>query len=104
MVAKTVQDALEQRFAELQGHITLLDVATPVTNTRYCNVYKGAFMSFALTSQNEKIYHRGRVQGVDNLYLAGQWLQAPGGLPNAVVTGKFAVQRMLKDHKELRKK
>lgn len=104
LVAKTVQDALEQRFAELQGHITLLDVATPVTNTRYCNVYKGAFMSFALTSQNEKIYHRGRIQGVDNLYLAGQWLQAPGGLPNAVVTGKFAVQRMLKDHKELRKK
>lgn len=103
VVAKSVQNALEKRFAELVGHIDLLDIATPVTNTRYCNVYKGAFMSFALTPHNEKIYHRGRVKGVDNLYLAGQWLQAPGGLPNAVVTGKFAIQRLLKDHKELRK-
>lgn len=103
IVATIVQKALEKRFAELQGHISLLDVATPVTNTRYCNVYKGAFMSFALTPQNEKIAHKGRVRGVGNLYLAGQWLQAPGGLPNAVVTGKFAIQRLLKDHKELQK-
>ncbi len=103
LVAQGVQNALESRFSELLGHLSLLDVATPITNSRYCNVYKGAFMSFALTSQNEKIYHRGRVKGVDNVYLAGQWLQAPGGLPNAVVTGKFAIQRLLKDHRELRK-
>ena len=43
----------------------------------------------------------GRRRGLRNVYLAGQWLQAPGGLPNAAVTGKFAIQRLLHDHKEL---
>lgn len=98
-VAEAIEECIIRRFPELKGHISLLDIATPATNTRYCNTYKGAFMSFALTPENEKLYHRGRVQGTDNVYLAGQWLQAPGGLPNAVVTGKFAIQRLLKDHK-----
>lgn len=99
LVAQAIEESIVKRFPQLEGHLSLLDICTPATNARYCNTYKGAFMSFALTPENEKLYHRGRVQGTDNLYLAGQWLQAPGGLPNAAVTGKFAIQRLLKDHK-----
>ena len=35
----------------------------------------------------------------DDLYIAGQWVMSPGGLPIAVVSGKFAVQRILKREK-----
>ena len=38
----------------------------------------------------------GIVKGVNNLFLAGQWLMAPGGITVALVTGKYAVQRILK--------
>ena len=60
-------------------------------------------MSFSLTPYNKKVTHNGRLRGLRNVYLAGQWLQAPGGLPNAAVTGKFAIQRLLHDHKAILK-
>lgn len=60
-------------------------------------------MSFSLTPYNKKVTHDGRLRGLRNVYLAGQWLQAPGGLPNAAVTGKFAIQRLLHDHKAILK-
>lgn len=34
--------------------------------------------------------------GSNNLFIAGQWIMSPGGLPVAVVSGKFAVQRIMK--------
>ena len=38
----------------------------------------------------------GKIRGIDNLYIAGQWIMSPGGLPIAAVSGKFAIQRILK--------
>lgn len=98
-IAQHVISELEKQFPAFSGKLHILDVATPVTNTRFCHVYKGAYMSFALTPYNTKINHPGRLPHLKNLYLAGQWLQAPGGLPNAAVTGKFAVQRICKDYR-----
>ena len=98
-VADAVAEALEATFPELTDSLTLLDVCTPATNERYCHAYRGAYMSFILTPYNEKNSHNGRVKGLRNVYLAGQWLQAPGGLPNAAATGKFAIQRLVHDAK-----
>ena len=33
---------------------------------------------------------KGKLKGVKNLYIASQWIMAPGGLPVAVKAGKFA--------------
>lgn len=101
IVAQSVEDCLVRTFPELADSLTVLDVCTPATNHRFCNAYQGAYMSFALTPYNEKVTHDGRLRGLKNVYLAGQWLQAPGGLPNAAVTGKFAIQRLLHDHKSI---
>jgi hypothetical protein len=57
-------------------------------------------MGFIQTNLVKKEVHSGVLPGLDNLFLAGQWLQTPGGLPNALVTGRFAVQRLLK-HKNM---
>jgi hypothetical protein len=53
-------------------------------------------MSFILTPYAPKKSHKGRIKGLSNLYLSGQWLQPPGGLPNAAVTGRFTIQRLCK--------
>ena len=100
ILAQAVAECLTRTFPELQDCLTILDVCTPATNHRFCNAYQGAYMSFSLTPYNKKVTHDGRLRGLRNVYLAGQWLQAPGGLPNAAVTGKFAIQRLLHDHKE----
>jgi phytoene desaturase len=98
-LADKVIAAIEARFPELQGKISLLDAATPLTYERYCGAYQGAWMSFALLPGSKQMLHNGRVKGIDNLYMAGQWLIPPGGLPVALVTGKWAIQRICKKEK-----
>jgi phytoene dehydrogenase-like protein len=39
--------------------------------------------------------HRGVIDGISNLYLAGQWVFPDGGLPLALLSGKFAIQRLM---------
>ncbi len=87
-------------FPELEGRIELLDCWTPLTYNRYCNAYHGSYMGFVTTVGNKQMRFKGVVKGVDNLYIAGQWVMSPGGLPIAVISGKFAVQRILKKEKK----
>ena len=57
-------------------------------------------MPFAYTSTGSMFYYNGYVKGVKNLQLSGQWTILPGGLPIAMMSGKFAIQRILKsEHK-----
>ncbi len=90
---------IEARFPELRGEVTLLDVASPVTYERYCGAYRGAFMSFGITPEAKNLNHDGRIKGIKNLYMGGQWLMPPGGVPAALVTGKWAVQRICRAEK-----
>lgn len=93
------QQAMERVIAEypfLQGNIRILDVWTPMTYTRYCNSYKGAYMSFVTTKQAKSITIPGTIKGLDNVLLASQWLMGPGGLPTAAAMGKFAAWRIVK--------
>ncbi|MBP5473113.1 MAG: NAD(P)/FAD-dependent oxidoreductase, partial [Lachnospiraceae bacterium] len=85
-----------KEFPELEGKIELLDSWSPLTYNRYCNAYHGAYMGFVTTVGNKQMRFKGIVKGIDNLYVAGQWVMSPGGLPIAVISGKFAVQRILK--------
>ena len=98
-ISNEIIDIIEDKYPELRGKIKALDVATPVTYERYCGAYKGAYMSFILTPKSKSLTHNGKIKGLKNCYLAGQWLQPPGGLPVAVTTGKFAIQRICKDAK-----
>ena len=96
---KTARAAMERVVTEypfLAGKLRVLDVWTPMTYTRYCNSYKGAYMSFVMTRQAKSITVPGKVKGLDNVLLASQWLMGPGGLPTAAAMGKFAAWRIIK--------
>jgi phytoene dehydrogenase-like protein len=93
-VGLAVLEAIEQQYPSMKGKLTLLDVATPASYQRYCNAYRGAFMAFFPTIGAKMMAHTGRIKGLDNFVLSGQWLQPPGGLPVAVVTGKDSIQRL----------
>ncbi|GIM30277.1 hypothetical protein CPJCM30710_29430 [Clostridium polyendosporum] len=95
-VAEEVMIRIVERFPELLGKFEVIDVTTPVTYERYCGAYRGAWMSFAITPKGKFISHSGILKGLNNFYMAGQWTLLPGGLPSALVSGKFAVQRICK--------
>jgi phytoene dehydrogenase-like protein len=92
------QEALERLVVEypcLEGKIRILDIWTPMTYTRYCNAYKGAYMSFVNTKNAKSVTVPGTIKGLKNVYLASQWLMGPGGLPTAAAMGKFAAWRII---------
>lgn len=95
--AQKIQQTIEEKYPFTKGKLKLLDVWTPYTYTLFCNAYKGVYMTFMPTKKSPNLTNvPGKIKGVDNLFLAGQWLMAPGGLPVALITGKYAVQRILK--------
>jgi phytoene dehydrogenase-like protein len=98
-IAKEVASAIEERYSETRSKIEIVDVATPMTYVRYCNAWRGAWMSWMMTPKIKIRYHSGKLKGLNNFYLTGQWTMPPGGLPGAVMTGKWTIQRICKDYK-----
>ncbi len=99
-IADMLMKKLEERFPEYKDKLKILDIWTPVTYHRYCNAYKGYNQSFMITKHSAKNpYPSAHINGIDNIVLAGQWINPPGGLPGAAITGKFAIQRILRKEK-----
>lgn len=95
-IGEAVIQAIETRFPHMAGKLKLLDVATPQTYERYCNAYRGAFMGFWPTISGKPLVHNGHIKGLKNMVMSGQWLQPPGGLPIALITGKDTIMRLCK--------
>jgi phytoene desaturase len=95
-IAAEVTAALEQRFPGVKGKIEQVDVATPMTYVRYCDAWRGAWMSFMTTPKGKTGYLPGNLTGLERFYMAGQWTMPPGGLPGAAMAGRWVVQRICK--------
>ena len=96
-IAAEVIAALEQRYPETQGKVEQVDVATPMTYARYCDAWRGAWMSFMVTPGQKIRYLPGNLPGLEGFHLAGQWALPPGGLPGAALTGRWVIQRLCKN-------
>lgn len=94
-IAARLQVLIEARFPQLQGKLSLLDVWTPATYQRYVGSEIGSYMSFAFGGGVLPLAVSNRVRGLDNVILATQWLQPPGGLPIAAQSGKRAIETIL---------
>lgn len=99
-IGEEILRSMEERFPEMKGKLKVLDVVSPMTYERYCNAYRGAFMAFLPTIGSKEMAHTGVIKGLDNLFLSGQWLQPPGGLPVALITGKDTIMRICKKEKQ----
>ena len=95
-IGNDVLDRIEQHFPSLKGKMKVIDITSPITYNRYVNAFHGAYMPFAFTSRGSIYYSNGKIKGATNLMLATQWTVLPGGLPIAMMSGKFAIQRLLK--------
>lgn len=95
-LAETVTERITAQFPELKDSLKMLDCWTPLTYERYCGAYHGSYMGFITRPGVKQSKINGVIKGIGGLYVAGQWIMSPGGLPIAAVSGKFAVQRILK--------
>lgn len=99
-IAEWAQDGIIGVYPELEGKFEMSSVATPLTFHRYCHSYRGTYMSFIPYGNVKKQFHKGTIEGIRNLFVAGQSSFPVGGLPLAAITGKFAVQRLIKADKK----
>ena len=95
-----IKKEIMKKLSLKDDEISLLDIATPLTYNRYTNAYKGSYMSFLTTEKAKGLITKGTVKGVSNLFLAGQWLMPPGGLPIALFTGKHVIYRICRADKK----
>ncbi len=98
-VAHNVLDRIVKLYPETKNKVEVFDVATPVTYERYCGAYQGAWMAFDTVPNVKSVAHKGVIKGIKNLYIAGQWIMSPGGLPVAAVAGKWSVQKICNKEK-----
>lgn len=100
---KILRDAsskLEKLYPGVKGHVEVVDVATPLTNIRYTGVWKGAYEGFLPAVNNLGKSLKQTIRGLDNFYLAGQWLYPGGGLPPSAQSGKSAIQLICRKDKK----
>lgn len=91
-LAATLKGLIEAKLPHLKDKLTCIDVWTPATYQRYVDSQIGSFMSFALPKGRLPIRQSNRIKGLDNVILATQWQQMPGGLPIAADGGKKAIE------------
>ena len=104
-IALDATEKLEKLYPAVKGNIEVVDVATPLTGIRYTGVYRGAYEGFLPTSKNMTRTLSNTVKGLDNFYLAGQWLFPGGGLPPSAQSGKWLFQLITKkDRKKFKVK
>ena len=93
-LASILQMLIEEHCPVLRGKLSLIDFWTPASYERFIGSEVGSFMSFALPAKFIPICIDSEVSGLDNLFIATQWQQSPGGLPIAAERGRAAVQKI----------
>jgi len=91
-IGDAVVRALDGRFPGLKDQVEMVDVATPATTVRYTGNWRASFEGFMPTPGYMLKGLPRRLPGLDDFYMAGQWVQPGGGLPTGVMTGREVVQ------------
>ncbi len=99
-LATVIRQLIEDHCPTLAGRLTLIDFWTPASYVRFVGSDVGSFMSFAIPERFLPIPKDGSVDGVENLFIATQWQQPPGGLPTAAEAGKAAIDKINKKEKK----
>lgn len=84
---------LIRRYPQAEGKIEKTDVVTPMTYVRYCNAFRGSWMSWG-GGKHVPRYFSGELPGLSGFIMAGMWTLPPGGLPGAAASGRFAAHHL----------
>ena len=95
-IGLTIVDGLDQRFPGLKEQVEMIDVATPISFEHYTGNWKGSFEGFLITPQNAMVRMKNTLPGLENFYMAGQWVMPGGGLPTAVQSARDTLKQICK--------
>lgn len=103
-IAIQVIDQLERRFPGITNQVEVVDVSTPMTYERYTGNWQGSMEGWLLTTKTMEMAMGGGMSktlpGLENFYMAGQWVEPGGGLPPAATSGRGVIQAICKRDKK----
>ena len=95
-VADAVIALLEKRFPGISRQVEVVDVATPVTYARFTGNWKGSMEGWMVTTKTiAMMMGEGMsktLPGLEDFYMAGQWVEPGGGVPPAAMSGRNVVK------------
>ena len=98
-IALTVMAQLDKRLPGLSDQVEAVDVATPMTYERYTGNWQGSMEGWLITTQTMMMRMSKTLPGLQNFYMAGQWVEPGGGLPPAATSGRGVIQMICKQDK-----
>jgi phytoene dehydrogenase-like protein len=83
--AEKVVAELDRFIPGLKASVEIVNVATPATFIRYTNNWRGSATGWALAGSKSI---QKTIDGLDNFYMVGQWVNPGGGLPPCGTDGR----------------
>jgi phytoene dehydrogenase-like protein len=99
-IADEVIDRFDKRFPGLAEKVEMRDVATPMTWVRYTGNWRGSYEGWMFSAETFTSSMRKTLPGLDNFYMAGQWVNPGGGMPTAAMSGNHTIQLICKQDKK----
>lgn len=99
-IADLVVAQLDKRFPGLAEQVEMRDVATPMTWVRYTGNWQGSYEGWMITTKTFMMRMSKTLPGLDNFYMAGQWVNPGGGMPTAAMSGNHTIQLICKQDKK----
>lgn len=91
-IADQLVARLDQRFPGFAAKVEMPDVATPITWERYTGNWRGSYEGWSLGKRSLMARMSKTLPGLENFYMAGQWVEPGGGLPTAAMSGRNVTQ------------
>ena len=88
--AALVLESLEDVWPGIKDQVEMTNVATPHTWWRFTRNRQGAFEGFAITNKIFTTQVKRTLPGLENFFMAGQWVVPGGGVIPTLVSGKHA--------------
>jgi len=98
-ITDAVIDVLERKIGGIGNCVEMVDVSTPATVARYTNNWKGSLEGWVLGPKMGLRRMSKTLPGLENFYMAGQWVEPGGGLPTALISGRNVAQLICRKDK-----
>lgn len=90
---------LDKRFGGIKSNLEIMDVSTPASFARYTKNWKGSFAGWTVKHQTMFTEIKKTLPGLNNFYMAGQWVEIAGGLPTCIMSGRNTAQLICNEDK-----
>ncbi|KKM12408.1 hypothetical protein SY88_04530 [Clostridiales bacterium PH28_bin88] len=91
-IATEILERLEAHYPGISSQVEVTDVATPYTTWRYTRNYRGAWEGWLPTPEAITTMIERALPGIQNFYMAGQWVMPGGGVVPCLYSGRHVAE------------